>query len=224
MFPYFQTEPCASVLSQLYKNARHDGAKMARRLPQIALKQMQGGTFSDAFKTADFQNVYMPISPDEGKVLYQIARSCKPRLIVEFGSSFGISALFLGSALKDQRFGRLVGTEIEPTKVAAARKNIADAGLADIVEIRAGDALQTLKAIEEPVDLLFLDGWKDLYLPVTEMLLPKMEPGSVVVADNINMFAKELKTFNDFIVDPQRGAFLTTTLPIGNSLKYAVRL
>lgn len=224
MFPYYETEPCARVLRGLYANARNDGAQLARRIPKVAFKRLLGGGFSDSFKTADFRNVYMSVSFDEGRVLYQIARSRKPKLIVEFGSSFGISAMFLGAALKDQGFGRMIGTEIEPNKVAAARASLAEAGLADVVEIREGDALQTLRSINEPVDILFLDGWKDLYLPVTKMLLPKMESGSVLVADNINMFPKELKPFREFIVDPQRGAFVSTTLPVGNSLEFAIKL
>ena len=224
MYPYYETEPCASVLHGLFANARSDMAQMVRRIPKVVFGQLLGRKFSDSFQTADFKNVYMSVSFDEGRVLYQIARSRKPRLIVEFGSSFGISAIFLGAALKDQGLGHMIGTEIEPNKVAAARASLATAGLADVVEIREGDALQTLRYINEPVDILFLDGWKDLYLPVTQMLLPKMESGSILVADNINMFPRELKPFREFIVDPQRGAFVSTTLPIGNSLEFAVKL
>ena len=224
MFPYYETEPCADVLRGLYSNAKGDRTQMAQRVPKAMFKTLLGKGFSDSFKTADFKHVYMSISYDEGKVLYQIARSRKPQLIVEFGSSFGISAMFLGAALKDQGFGHMIGTEIELNKVAAARKSLAEAGLGDVVEIREGDVLQTLVSISEPVDVLFLDGWKDLYLPVTEMLLPKMESGSVLVADNINMFPRELKSFRDFIVDSKRGAFVTTTLPVGNSLEFAVKL
>ncbi len=220
MKPYYETEPCASVARGLFENAKSDRANMAQRVPRAMLKTLMGRGFSEAFKTADFKNVYMSISYEEGRVLYQIARSRRPRLVVEFGSSFGISALFLGAALKDQGFGRMIGTEIEPNKVAAARKSLAEAGLGSTVEIREGDALETLKSIHEPVDLLFLDGWKDLYLPVTEMLLPRMEPGSVLVADNINMFPRELKPFREYLVDQ----FVTTTLPVGNSLEFGVKL
>ncbi|MEK6753812.1 MAG: class I SAM-dependent methyltransferase [Chloroflexota bacterium] len=224
MKPYFEIEPCAGVTRELFENAKGDGFQMARRAPKAMFKTLLGKKFSDSFNTADFKNVYMSISYEEGRVLYQIARSCKPRLIVEFGSSFGISAMFLGAALKDQGFGRMIGTEIEPSKVAAARANLAKAGLSDVVEIREGDALETLKSINEPVGVLFLDGWKDLYLPVTQMLLPKMEAGSALVADNINMFPRELKPFREFLLDSQRGGFVTTTLPVGNSLEFAVKL
>ena len=166
MKPYYETEPCADVVRELFENAKNDGANMARRVPKAMFKTMFGKGFSDAFNTADFKNVYMSISYAEGRVLYQIARSRKSRLIVEFGSSFGISAMFLGAALKDQGWGRMIGTEIEPNKVAAARASLAHAGLDAVVEIRAGDARATLQAITEPVDVLFLDGWKDLYLPI----------------------------------------------------------
>jgi len=95
---------------------------------------------------------------------------------------------------------------------------------ANVVEIREGDALETLKSINEPVGVLFLDGWKDLYMPITQMLLPRMEAGSVLVADNINMFPRELKPFREFLLDSERGGFVTTTLSVGNSLEFAVKL
>ena len=185
MKPYYETEPCAGIVRGLFESSKSDRVNMAQRAPKAMFKTLLGKKFSDAFDTADFKNMYMSISYEEGRVLYQIARSHKPRLIVEFGSSFGISAMFLGAALKDQGFGYMIGTEIDPNKVNAARESLAKAGLSDMVEIRQGDALETLKPINEPVDILFLDGWKDLYLPVTQMLLPKMESGSLLVADNI---------------------------------------
>lgn len=224
MQPYFETEPCASVVHKLFENAKSDRTNMVRKAPKALFKTMLGKGFSDSFKTADFKHVYMSISYEEGRVLYQIVRSCKPCLIVEFGSSFGISAMFLGAALKDQGFGRMIGTEIEPNKVSAAQASLAKAGLSDVVEIRAGDALETLKSVNEPVGVLFLDGWKDLYLPVTQMLLPHMVAGSVLVADNINMFPRQLKPFREFLLGPQHGGFVTATLPVGNSLEFAVKL
>ena len=224
MKPYYETDPCAGVVRELFENAKNDRTHMASKIPAAMLQTLMGRSFGKAFKTADFKNVYMSISYEEGRVLYQIARSHKLRLIVEFGSSFGISALFLGAALKDQGTGQMIGTEIEPDKVSAARANLARAGLGKVVEIREGDALKTLQVVDEPVDMLFLDGWKDLYLPITQMLLPKMQPGSVLVADNINMFPRELKPFREFLVDEHGGGFVSTTLPVGNSLEFAIKL
>jgi predicted O-methyltransferase YrrM len=93
--------------------------------------------------------------------------------------------MHLAAALRDNGGGRLIGTELERTKVAQARANISVAGLDDLVEIRAGDALETLAAdLPETIDLVLLDGAKGLYPQVLSLLEPRMRPGTLVVADN----------------------------------------
>src|SRR4051794_25447895 len=115
---------------------------------------------------------YMPVDRDAGRFLYSLIRSQGSRLVVEFGTSFGISAIHMAAALRDLGQGRLISTELNAAKVATARKDLADAGLADLIEIREGDALQTLADLPGQVDLLFLDGWKDLTLPVLKLVEP----------------------------------------------------
>jgi predicted O-methyltransferase YrrM len=93
-----------------------------------------------------------------------LARSCGARTIVEFGTSFGISTLHLAAALRDNGRGDPITSEFEPSKVARARDNLTAGGLIDLVEIREGDALQTLaRDLPERIDLLLLDGAKALY-------------------------------------------------------------
>jgi hypothetical protein len=86
----------------------------------------------------------LAVSRETGALLYMLARSCGARTIVEFGTSFGISTLYLAAALRDNGGGVLITTEFEPSKVARARGNLTAGGLIDLVEIREGDALQTL--------------------------------------------------------------------------------
>ena len=86
----------------------------------------------------------LPVSRATGRLLYMLARSVRARTIVEFGTSFNISTLHLAAALRDNGGGRLIGSEFEPSKIARARANLGAAGLSDLVEIREGDALQTL--------------------------------------------------------------------------------
>src|SRR5579871_4733536 len=127
----------------------------------------------------------LPVSRATGRLLYMLARSVRARTIVEFGTSFGVSTLHLAAALRDNGGGRLIGTEFEPTKVAQARANIAAAGLDDLVDIRAGDALETLaRDLPEAVDLLLLDGAKNLYPKVLSLLEARLRPGALIVADN----------------------------------------
>jgi predicted O-methyltransferase YrrM len=120
--------------------------------------------------------------------------------------------------------GRFVGSDIESGKVAGARRNLDEAGLAAFSEVREGDALQTLRDLAAPVDLVLLDGWKDLYLPVLDILKPKLRKGSVVVADNIRhpfFVRKAMARYVAYMRDPANG-FQSTTLPIGAGIEYSV--
>jgi len=127
----------------------------------------------------------LPVSRETGTLLYMLARHGGARTVVEFGTSFGISALHLAAALRDNGGGCLITTEFEPSKVARARENLAAGGLADLVEIREGDALQTLAAdLPESIDLLFLDGAKALYPEILSLVESRLRPGALIVADN----------------------------------------
>jgi predicted O-methyltransferase YrrM len=131
------------------------------------------------------KDFHLAVSPETGTLLYMLARACKACSVVEFGTSFGISTLHLAAALRDNGGGRIISTEFEASKIAAAQANIAAAGLSDLVEIRAGDALQTLASgLPEHIDLVLLDGAKPLYPRVLALLEPRLRQGAMIVADN----------------------------------------
>ena len=98
------------------------------------------------------------------------------RTVVEFGMSFGISTIHLAAAVRDNGSGRVITTELDDRKVVRATAHLDEAGLLDCVNVRHGDAMETLRDLEGPVDLVFLDGWKLLYLPVLQLLEPKLRP------------------------------------------------
>ncbi|MDY6948538.1 MAG: O-methyltransferase [Pseudomonadota bacterium] len=131
------------------------------------------------------KNFALPVSRETGQLLYILARAAQARSIVEFGTSFGLSTLHLAAALRDNGGGRLITSEFEPSKVAIAKGNIAAAGLSDLVELREGDAIETLKVgLPESIDLLLLDGAKSLYSDVLALVEERLRPGAVIVADN----------------------------------------
>lgn len=114
-----------------------------------------------------------------------LARGCRARNIVEFGTSFGISTLHLAAALRDNGGGRLITSEFEPSKIGRAKENLAAGGLLDLVEIREGDALKTLSVdLPETIDLLLLDGAKSLYADILSLVESRLRPGAFIVADN----------------------------------------
>jgi predicted O-methyltransferase YrrM len=107
------------------------------------------------------KNAPLPVSRETGALLYMLARSSGAKTIIEFGTSFGISTLHLAAALRDNGGGRLITSEFEPSKAARARANLSAGGLLDLVEIREGDALQTLSVdLPKAIDLVLLDGAK----------------------------------------------------------------
>jgi predicted O-methyltransferase YrrM len=127
----------------------------------------------------------LPVSRATGRLLYMLARSVRARSIVEFGTSFGISTLHLAAALRDNGGGRLIGSEFEPSKIARARANLAAAGLSDLVEIREGDALETLaRDLPDAIDFVLLDGAKVLYPSILSLLEARLPGGALIVADN----------------------------------------
>ncbi|HUA23814.1 MAG TPA: class I SAM-dependent methyltransferase [Steroidobacteraceae bacterium] len=127
----------------------------------------------------------LPVSRETGVLLYMLARGTGARMIVEFGTSFGISTMHLAAALRDNGGGRLITSEFEPSKVARARDHLTEGGLGDLVEIREGDALQTLSVgLPETVDLLLLDGAKALYPEILSLVESRLRPCAFIVADN----------------------------------------
>jgi predicted O-methyltransferase YrrM len=117
--------------------------------------------------------------------------------------SFGISAVHLASAVRDNGSGRVVTTELSATKIAAAKRTFAETGLDDQITILEGDALSTLAAVDGAVEFVLLDGWKDLYLPVIKLLEPRLSTGALVVADNTS--AADTRPYLDRVRNPDNG-------------------
>lgn len=131
------------------------------------------------------KEVHMPVSRTTGLLLYMLARGNGARTVVEYGTSFGISTLHLAAAVRDNGGGKVIGTEFEPSKLAHARANLEAAGLADLVDLREGDALETLaRDLPPTIDLVLLDGHKALYGRILSLVAPRLRPGAFLVADN----------------------------------------
>lgn len=164
------------------------------------------------------KDLALPVSRETGLLLYMLARGVRARSIVEFGTSFGISTLHLAAALRDNGGGQLITTEFEPSKVARARQHFDAAGLADLVEIREGDALQTLAGnLPAHIDLLLLDGAKALYPQILALLEDRLRPGAFVVADNADYSPEYLA----YVREPANGYL---TLPFDGDVELSQRV
>lgn len=181
----------AELLARLFKESEASNAKLRQMLGDVSPEE-RARRMADP--RADYRQFftrvkehYLAVSPETARLLYMLARANGARAIVEFGTSFGISTIHLAAALRDNGGGRLVGSELEPKKVEQARANLSAAGLADLVDVREGDALETLaRDLPETIDLVLLDGHKPLYVPILELVAARLRAGALLVADNVD--------------------------------------
>ncbi len=162
------------------------------------------------------------IHPDSARLLYLLALAKGAKSIVEVGMSHGYSTLWLASAARING-GKVVAHDINSERIAAARQNFDEAGLADWIEIVEGDAEQTLRRRAEPVDMLFIDiSGKSAYRVVFDLVYPRLVKGGLVVADNVLSHPDQLA---DYITYLQNHPDLASaTIPTGRGLEVTVRL
>ena len=194
------SSPCSVVVARLFAEADASDARLDERRQALPASGQAALMSTENYRAlyGILKDFHLAVSRQAAMLLYMLARSTGARAIVEFGTSFGVSTLHLAAALRDNGGGRLIGTEFEPTKVDGARASIAAAGLDDLVEIRTGDAVETLaRDLPETVDLVLLDGAKGLYSTVLSLLEPRLRPGALVVADNADWSPEYLARVRD---------------------------
>jgi predicted O-methyltransferase YrrM len=180
------SQPVASLLQRLFCEAdATSSSPVFDSFSRTELTRLMHSKTEYQDFYARLKDLPLAVSPATGTLLYMLARSCKAQSIVEFGTSFGISTLHLAAALRDNGGGRLITSEFEASKVTKARGHLEEGGLLDLVEIREGDALQTLAVdLPQSIDLVLLDGAKALYPQVLALLESHLRPGALIVADN----------------------------------------
>jgi predicted O-methyltransferase YrrM len=207
------------VLDRLHAKAEaeDDGARERVRAREAHI----GAGLTQAERYEIYGDAPRPIVREVGELLYVLAVRGKAHRIVEFGSSLGVSTVYLAAAVRDLGEGSLLTSECHVGKAALARQNVADAGLGDCVELRVGDALDTLKHLSESVDLLFLDGRNDLYLPVLELVEPHLSLAALVVAD-LSADDPNLIPFLERVRDPRNG-YKSVCVPLDDGVELSTR-
>jgi predicted O-methyltransferase YrrM len=213
--------PVAPLLDRLFAEADEAATglrAMAAALPEGELTRLMQSKTEYVEFYSRLKDQPLPVSRATGTLLYMLARHARARTIVEYGTSFGLSTLHLAAALRDNGGGRLVTCEFEPSKVVRARANLVAGGLADLVEIREGDALRTLRTdLPESIDLVLLDGAKSLYPEILSLLESRLRPGALVVADNADDSPEYLAR-----VRSPAGGYLST--PFGEDVEVSMRM
>jgi predicted O-methyltransferase YrrM len=184
-------------------------ATLGRRLPQAQRYELYG-------------EAPLAIKREVGRLLYVLALGAPDRLLVEFGASHGASTVYLAAALSDSGGGLVITTERHPAKAKTLKRNLTDAGLTALVEIRVGDALQTLGTLAEPVDLLFLDGSNDAYLQVLELVEPCMRRNALVIAD-LSAEDPDLLPYLDHVRNADNG-YVSVEVPLEAGIELSARV
>jgi predicted O-methyltransferase YrrM len=213
--------PLTGLLDRLFAQADRDFSST----PPLFAALSQEDRIGLMTSATEYHSLYsalkdeaLAVSRETGTLLYMLARATRARTIVEFGTSFGLSTLHLAAALRDNGGGQLITSEFEPSKAARARATFAEAGFDDLIELREGDALETLsRDLPRSIDMVLLDGAKGLYPAILDRLEPCLRPGALILADNANWSAEYLAR----VRDPETGYL---SVPFAGEVELSMRL
>ena len=169
----------------------------------------------------------MALDRDKAEFCYQLCRTKNARRVVEIGTSYGVSTLYLAAAVCDNvdaggGSGIVIGTEYEPEKARAARAHFAEAGVSQFIDLREGDLRETLKSMTGPIDFVLIDIWIDMALPALQLLIPHLAQNVSVICDNTELYRTEYADYLAFLHDPKNG-FRTMTIPFAGGLEFSIR-
>jgi predicted O-methyltransferase YrrM len=192
-------------------------------------KREREGTLDEACTFDDemhhfFSDKLVALDRDKGLFCYQLCRALQAERVVEAGTSFGASTLYLAAAVRDNQVenGVVIGTEHEAKKAEIARANFKEAGLSEFIDLREGDLRETLLNLEAPIDFMLVDIW-DVALPALERVSPHLRKGAIVVCDNTAEDINEYRGYFEFVHDP-KNRFRTMTVPFAGGFELTVRI
>jgi predicted O-methyltransferase YrrM len=195
-------DKATAVLELYHQRMRDEGERMRSG-------QMGPGDWRD--------QVLLAVGPDAGRLINIIAKSLKAPNILELGTSYGYSGIWLADAARVTG-GRLTTMELQDYKSAYAKEMSTKAGLSNHVDFKVGDAVEMIGAMPHGIDFVLVDLWKDLYVPCLEAFYPKLNPGAIIVADNmIRPGGDEVKRYGEAVrAKPKIDSVL---LPVGSGLE-----
>jgi predicted O-methyltransferase YrrM len=217
----------AAVLQRLHDRSDAQNAELSEYfVRRIADGSLTGRGF-DADALGFLSDKLVALDRAKAEFCYRVCRALRAKRVVEAGTSFGVSTLYLAAAVRantreDGGVGVVIGTEHEPRKAAAALQHFAEAGVSDFIELREGDLPGTLSNLAGPIDFLLMDIWVPVALPALQAVAPHLRPGAVVVADNTATYREEYRDYFEYVT--AANGFSTMTLPFEGGLEFTVKL
>lgn len=212
-----------TVLRKLHRNADQQNLKLGALFSGQLLAMLRRRALPWRKLEPRLSNMYLALDPANGVLCYLLARALGARTIVEFGTSFGVSTIYLALAVKHNGGGVVIGTEMIADKAKQALQNLRDAGVDEWVELREGNALETLRDIEAPIDLLLNDGFPRFTLPVLQLLAPKMRRSAIVLCGNTALFPADHTEYLAWVRDPKNG-FCSTQIAMNLAGELSVKV
>ena len=214
------------LLDRLYAQHASQNEAMAAYFTTRAQEGSLSWNKFDERTNRFLQDKLVALDRDKAEFCYQICRALGARRVVEAGTSFGVSTLFLAAAVRDNAGsngdGTVIGTEYEPEKAKAARANFAEAGLSKFIDLREGDLRETLVNLGGPIDFMLVDIWTPMAQPALALVAPFLRNGAVVICDNTTQFREAYRDYFDFVNNPVN-RLRTMTLPFEGGLEFTVR-
>jgi predicted O-methyltransferase YrrM len=223
-----KSDPALSaVLERLHNRSEAQSPELSEYFGRRIAERSLTGFSLDADALRFLSDKLVALERPKAEFCYQVCRALRARRIVEAGTSFGVSTLYLAAAvrentLEDGGAGLVIGTEHEPSKAAAARRHFAEAGLSEYIELRDGDLPGTLADLTGPIDFMLIDIWTAVALPALKQVAPHLRRGAVVVCDNTTLYREAYRDYFDYVT--AANGFSTMTLPFDGGLEFSVKI
>lgn len=218
-----EDERLRAVLRRLHAESDEQTEALVSFLRKDGGKSVAGSESDVEAGRGFWRDKLVAFEPDKAQFCYGLMRAIGGERVVEAGTSFGVSTLYLAAAIRDNGGDVVIATEYEPEKAQIARSNFREAGLSEFIDLREGDLRQTLKEIGRPIDFLLVDIWTPLAEPALALVAPHMRRGGIAIADNTNTYRRSYADYFAFLADPANG-FSTVTLPFDGGLEMSVKL
>lgn len=211
------------VLQRLHAQADREGPSLVLRFLDVAPRVLLKRALPWERLERRLDDRFICLDRTQGVFCYLLARALGARRVVEFGTSFGVSTIYLALAVRDNGGWTVIGTEMVAAKARRAREHLREAGVDELVEIREGDARETLHGVSGPVDVFLNDGFPRAALDVLRVVAPQLRDGAVVVTDNVGLFPADYAAYVAWLRDPANG-FVSAPLRMNEGTELSVRV